>query len=704
VPSEPNSSALSELSVKLECGTTGMAIPDASIALLLSPAGAQAMELRVQTGVDGTAIFRELPPGEGLLCCAHAPLTRVRVAAGGNSSVTLSTGKESVRIEVVDELDHSVEWATVLATASDGSDLSFVVGATDSNGILEVTCTQRRRGWFAQSADGSCSSIVYDHDLPAGAPVRLRLSRAAGWIAGRVMDQHDRAVSNADIVIRCANSVRFDASALAIPIEWPPLRVRTDAEGRFRCSGPPDASGHLSVHASGFASCESEFLLGEVLELRLEPTAFLAARVTEPDGHPISGARVFVRGPHSRRPLVDGRTDEEGRCDLTGLAPGEHTVEVVAKSGWRSQRNVRVESGLEYAIGFELHGGVVVEVEVVDADGRPPRGMLQAVLRGVAPLDPTPRAREIDASGRSRFDSTPPGDYILQLVGDDSRLRAAKRELRVGSARVAERFELPELPDRDSRLRGHCRSSDDTPIGEALLLLEGPDSTLIRRAFSEVDSGAFDFGGVVPGKYVLRVSAPGWVPLTLPEIVIQEAGALDIGRVVLLASARLSVRMASEVSGTHAEVCVERGGLSEVRSICVRSPLAPELDLEPGRYVVRLFGRGIAPDLRELEIAAGSFTHVELVPTPGLEVSLRIDIGSDRGAEHGVRWAVRDVQGVVLHHGRAQTDVFGLVVVTVSVAPGAYSVEAEIEGRANGNWEPFEVVEGGDTRVDVRIP
>ena len=682
-----------ELSVRVECGPDGLPIAGAELRLLLAPAGARTTERHARTGIDGTAAFRELPHGTGVLSCSHASSRSVRLDPGSRSEVVLTTGSDSVRVEVVDDLDQPVGGATVLTTAGAVSEITFAVGVTDPGGTVEVPCTERTNGWCARAPDGAGSPIVFGE---ATGPVRLRLARGECRVEGRVVDPDGRGVQDAEIVAWFTTGLRFDASGVGTACDWPTARARTDVEGRFRCAGPPGASVRLTAEAAAFAKRELRLdpPHPDVIEIRLESPASLVAVVSEPDGAPVPGAHVFVRGAASGRPLVEGSTDSDGRCRLSGLAAGEQSVEVVAKSGWRAARDARLHAGENGEIEFEVPGGVDVDVFVVGPDGEPPRGLLSAVFRGRATVDDTSRRRLLDARGRARFESTPPGTYDLQLVGNESQPTASEREVRVGSEPTEVRLEWASKAP-EGRIRGSCVTADGAPIGDVRVTLVDT----VHHGVGHRDTsgeGAFEFLGVPAGSYRLLLAAPGWTPRSIPEIALTEGLALDVGPLVLRPSARLSVR-------TEVEVRVERGDLSEVRAIVVRSPLAPVLDLEPGTYVLASHGPGSAAEVRELELEPGTHTRVEIAPRPGITVSLRFDAGAARGPNHSLRWAVHDAEGRVLLHGLAQTGARGQAGASVSLAPGTYVVVARIEGELDASTVEFEVVDGPVLRVPVTL-
>src|SRR5580700_6626922 len=56
------------------------------------------------------------------------------------------------------------------------------------------------------------------------------------------------------------------------------------------------------------------------------PSGAISGRVLGPDGEPVGGIHVFVRG---RSGLQSAQTDDQGRFRIAGLSPGSYRIEAL---------------------------------------------------------------------------------------------------------------------------------------------------------------------------------------------------------------------------------------------------------------------------------------------------------------------------------------------------------------------------------------
>ncbi|MBM4083475.1 MAG: redoxin domain-containing protein [Planctomycetes bacterium] len=145
-------------------------------------------------------------------------------------------------------------------------------------------------------------------------------------VTGKVTDEAGHAVKDA----------RVDATVkLAVSgshVDHPVDSGMCGVDGRFSLrllSGP----GHdLKAGAKGYGNAQMANLIAttekDVGTITLKKAdAFIAGRVTDPDGDPVAGAKVLASGHTQPRPSTT-QTDDQGRYQLTGLANGKVHVKV----------------------------------------------------------------------------------------------------------------------------------------------------------------------------------------------------------------------------------------------------------------------------------------------------------------------------------------------------------------------------------------
>jgi carboxypeptidase family protein len=105
--------------------------------------------------------------------------------------------------------------------------------------------------------------------------------------------------------------------------------TRTGTEGSYEFTGLPGGVLTVTAQASGYRPAVAQIEVGTGasadLELELSPIGGLAGIVRAPDGRPLRDVTISViatGGEIQGR----GRTDENGRYEIEGLAGGEYTV------------------------------------------------------------------------------------------------------------------------------------------------------------------------------------------------------------------------------------------------------------------------------------------------------------------------------------------------------------------------------------------
>jgi len=165
-----------------------------------------------------------------------------------------------------------------------------------------------------------------------------------GGIAGRVLaDGTNAPIAGAQVIVVPAGPRTGGVAFI------PPAHVTTDQDGRFALSKLAPGEYTFMVHKTGFAPLNDPMerlrtftiVAGQALnvEVSLQRGGVIAGRVLDPNGEPLSDARVMAmrrmpappnRGDASR--LVPApmqglqQTNDLGEFRLAGLAPGEYII------------------------------------------------------------------------------------------------------------------------------------------------------------------------------------------------------------------------------------------------------------------------------------------------------------------------------------------------------------------------------------------
>ena len=329
----------------------------------------------------------------------------------------------------------------------------------------------------------------------------LRLTRKSqASVSGRVLDPDGKPVAGA---------------AVQLAKESSSSGVTTQGDGSFEISVE---LGSYTATASARGWADSAPLPVEVaagqavagvagLELRLRPGGTIAGRLLGVE--PADLGRVRVRASRPGQRFFDGEAvavvDREGGYRISGLSPGEWQVEATLGTR-RAQGSVQLdavgaEADLDLGAGLALTGRLLI-------DGRPAPGRLVHLFGGQRDqrwLSTTSH------EGRFAFEGLDPGRYTL----------TESREVESWSRTV----ELDE--DREMTieietggLSGRVvMASTGEPVEDAELVLAPYGASAEWRGLSAGRSGAdgsFALGRLMPGRYALRVSRPGFAPAEVP--------------------------------------------------------------------------------------------------------------------------------------------------------------------------------------------
>lgn len=501
---------------------------------------------------------------------------------------------------------------------------------------------------------------------PSAAPAATALPGARARLSGRVL--HDGApAAGAEVVVKGAEF----------------SRGTTDAEGRFALEVDAPMELWLSARQGTLSSATVGPLAvapgqrHEGLELHLLPGASVEGTVVDAHSRaPIAGAQL-VTSAGTIRSAADGsfRVDglSVGRNWLSAQAPG-----FLPRTEWLQLEGARPHKNLEIALVRAAH----IEGRVTRA-GTPAAGI--AVWAERTPPDATERhvPGMSDAQGRYALEVGPGTLQLSAAAPGRGRVAGPVVSLAPGQSASVD-FELGEALDAAGTV-----ALDGQPLaGAALTAHDAQSQALIATATSGPD-GAFRFGGLSVGRYVLSVRAAQGVWEAGPY---EQAG-----------------------DGAPWAVSLQSGGVLEGRveppSAGVRVTWRPRSTLGAGANTAteasgafRFAGVPNAPVLVE---AVGPTGSAAATARPGEQVVLRLGPGALRVAVFSgsrpvtdFRLRAREVQSGAVR----QADVLSPAgTFRLEVPPGTWELWVSARGFAHEGAPARAVVQGGEVDVGIDL-
>lgn len=337
----------------------------------------------------------------------------------------------------------------------------------------------------------------------------------------------------------------------------------TDSEGRFRIEKVMPGRYRLFVERTGFVGVNERGLKSDTnvftvqtgqsvddLLLRMMLTAVISGRVTDEDGDPMSGVRVFalrkVPGKTKREALGAEATNDLGEYRLSGLFPGQYWVVATPAPDFRDYEQEKSAPGDDpgdpridtrylttyypgtydgsEAIPLTLKAGDEMPVNLTMVPGRTyrVRGIVTGIKAGEKPIvelvskaGDSVHSNEAGPDGRFEMRGVGPGSYLLRVSsGSDTQPLSARQEINVVSADVEG---LKLAPQPAFAISGHVHVEGGAAGGldqysvnlRSAELSEGPGLFLLKEFFganAQVDRlGNFEWKEVNLGTYIVQL-------------------------------------------------------------------------------------------------------------------------------------------------------------------------------------------------------
>jgi len=329
-------------------------------------------------------------------------------------------------------------------------------------------------GDYQLNLDGRGPQVRLRLEVPDAPELAVALHCPEGGVEGIVRDAASGApVQGVEVFLRARQGGRRPTGLIGSLMgrEGNALRATTDKNGAFAIASVPGGPYELIGRPRGDARKSygpSEPLRLRVdedrvtggLELKLPPALSIVGTVKDAQGAPVKGARVIARGTGEENTTLErDQTDDEGRYELKGLAPGAY--ELVASADEYADTlvgDIELAKDAKTAreVAITLEKGVLVFARIYGPDGRPAAGARARLVRKGASsaTDVADAGRMVqglftgegtsDAEGRVIVGRYRPGEYRLEVQRSNARGEVDSVKVPGGTDEYEVRAELPQ--------------------------------------------------------------------------------------------------------------------------------------------------------------------------------------------------------------------------------------------------------------------
>ena len=327
------------------------------------------------------------------------------------------------------------------------------------------------------------------------------------------------------------------------PYDPPPVRVRTDSEGRFRAEGVAAGELHVQGRALGLDQVERIVNVPRsgvgFTRLVLQPAASVAGVVRRADGRPVPNASVSLAHSLNTLERTSTTTDEQGAFELRGLPVGELKVVAELDSERLATRTQLVtQSGQEawWDATFPDAFGLAGKLE--DSHGAPLAGWtVRREAQGSSPEqgEMNQGMETTDADGAFYFEGCPQANQVLTVRGPGRWLSDPVVTLECalpGKDPITLRVAGEDVPKGE--MRGLVLDANGDPVPGAEVELSAREPVFVHLGVTTGEDGAFVIPYLPASAYTLSVAAEG-LRLRVEEELdpLREAGLRDLGALVL---------------------------------------------------------------------------------------------------------------------------------------------------------------------------
>jgi len=564
---------------------------------------------------------------------------------GGGGAVTITAGETTVfecviprglRVVgvVVDADGAAVEGASIWVSGYGNTIDGRVLARSDADGFFELPSVPRGHHVSALAAGHGPSFLEFIEGEPGDElELRLRLARAGGELAGRVLGPDGAPLANVEVRFlgrvpdQGGTTRQYDA-------EIAPYDTRSDAQGRFQFTGLSVGTGRLLARAPRCAPATHEVDIAAdepvFRELRLVAAPAVSGTIRDEHGEPVAGVQV-LSGEYARFSSSMARSAADGRYSLTNLPIGPVELRAEMQDVGSAAATFILQPGATETWDITLDPGGRLSGRVVDSFGAPLEG-LWIDLASRHPARAGSRvlwsdSQTTDAQGRFAF---------VGMVDDTYSLRVHEQPFAPIVLYGAEEL-VPDGPELtitltadafpSASISGRIHAPGGKPVRVRMSAYSGaPGSRSFD--FDSAADGSFRVGPLVAGKCTLRAEWPTGRTQLLGRYMLAADQELELGRVDLVGPGRVEVEVAGHVGFGPYETLTFMPSSDEGAPPALNSsPVsfdgheADAIELLPGWYQLRAVGPDVAV-ASVLVVVDEDGGKVELDPRPGAPVQL----------------------------------------------------------------------------------
>ncbi len=396
---------------------------------------------------------------------------------------------------------------------------------TDDEGLVSLNVPGGGRVQLGVKHDGYMAQGVSwnkGEAIPKTFTIPMKKGVAIGGIVHDEEGQPIEGVKIEGIMVH-ENSTQLSGGGKLQPYFYGELAT-TDKEGRWKIGSAPEKKIELQLKFShpnyvsdrgyGFRGGSWEELRSLEKIVALEKGISVAGTVTDPEGNPVSGAKVGLGADYIQRDMI-ATTEAQGKYFLSNMQPGMNTLTIFSPNFAPQMRQVAVAKDMEPE-DFQLKPGKPVTFLVTDPDGKPVSGVGIAAdtWQGCRALMSLATRGSTDAEGKWTWQHAPDEPVQIDLFcrghmsvrGKEFAPQADPHEITMNKAlkvtgKVVDAVTGAPLP-KFSVVQGMKWDSSNQPVyWERHNIQEGQNGTFTSE-FDEPREGG----------HLLRIEAAGYRP------------------------------------------------------------------------------------------------------------------------------------------------------------------------------------------------
>lgn len=676
---------------------------------------------RLRTDERGEAVFASLWPGTFAVRApsVRAPTQHVVVAIAGEALVELrADDADAVRGIVVDRTGTPVAGADLWLVRDTRSDEFGVLeslelssrraGRSAPNGTFAVVATDPRERRIAASHAEHGESMAR-YVLGGRHELRLVLQPAPAALSVLVLDQHERPVADAAVVVRVGDDAARRTRDGTLVAGRRTRSARTDGDGKCSFANLPAGRANITAEAEALGR------VGNYLDLRSDAPNELVVHLTDSvlvhgyvrrnGGLPQDTVVRILPSRSASGHFAECTVRPDGSYRLVAMARRSIVVAVALGTRTLVDRVFAEPAAGRLRCDFVVDAAAATTGTLRTADGRPlDLWRVRLTTREGSTVQTLTNARG-EFAMTTRFDGPAEGQVFAPGTDAPALVRAG--------VQPGEHLDLtvPAAAMPRGRVLGRVTDAAGAPVAAALRLR--CRSPRVQYDAQCAADGSFLFDGLVALRWTLEHLHYGTATPLQDGIALADGEARDLGAIALPATGRLAVDVVDEFgrpwmgSAVGFSLHDERGGEVAVDHVTIDDRLAVEA--APGQYQLGVLATDLLCERAPVTIETGRTGRARVTVRVGRTLRLRFpsDAADGRSEARALRVRIRSAGGDVHEQTLERAELLvgdrALWELTRTLAFGPHRIEA-----ATGDGLRFaldlDVVESFDTPPIVEVP